>query len=96
MSLLAVQVPYLKHGEHKVSDSTFMIKYLRATYGDAVKIKQPSNPTDAAVALALQRMIEEHLRWFGVYHRWSSEQARLHPSTQWTAPHCVLDTAEQA
>ena len=53
------KMPYIVDQGRVVSDSTFIIDYLKATYGD--KLDNWLSPEQRAVALAFQRLLEENL-----------------------------------
>lgn len=66
------KLPFIEDKGEIIADSTFIIEYLKRTYG---------NPLDAtlseqqqAVALAFQRLFEENLYWTSVYSRWINPQ----------------------
>ncbi len=60
------KLPYIKDGDKEIADSRFIIAYLKETYGD--QLDKDLNAEQRAVALA--RMIEEHLFWGTMYTRW--------------------------
>jgi len=62
------KMPYIVDGARTVADSSMAIGYLKSTYGDTVDGWM--NPEQRAVALAWQRLLEEHYYWVGVYMRW--------------------------
>jgi glutathione S-transferase len=62
------KMPYIVDEGRVVSDSTFIIDYLKATYGD--KLDGWLTKEQHAVALAFQRLLEENLYWAVVYTRW--------------------------
>jgi glutathione S-transferase len=65
------KMPYIEdcdHGGKVVADSTFIIDYLKATYGDTLDAKLDTR--QRALALAIQRTFEESLYWAAVYSRW--------------------------
>jgi glutathione S-transferase len=64
------KIPYIKDGDRVIGDSTFVIEYLKATYGDTVDAHL--TPTDRAIALAMQRLMEENFYWVLVYSRWEN------------------------
>ena len=66
------KMPYIEDKGVTLSDSSFIIDYLKSTYG---------NPLDGwmdapqqAIALAFQRLMEENLYWAVVYTRWVEPQ----------------------
>ncbi len=64
--------PYLEDGGTVIGDSSFIIKYLRATYGDRLG-ENTLKPEERAIALSVRRMIEEHLYWVIVYSCWMED-----------------------
>jgi glutathione S-transferase len=66
------KMPYIQDGANIIGDSTLVIDYLKATYGDPVD--QHLTPQEQAIALAMQRLIEENLYWAMVYSRWEVDE----------------------
>ena len=64
------KLPYIEDGDNKIADSHFIIDYLKKTYGDP--LDGDLTPEDAAVATAMQRLMEEHLFWVTMYTRWNT------------------------
>jgi glutathione S-transferase len=62
------KMPYIVDNGRVVSDSTFIIDYLKTTYGD--KLDAWLSTEQRAVAVAFQRLLEENLYWAVVYTRW--------------------------
>ncbi len=62
------KMPYIVDGGRTVADSTFIIDYLKATYGD--RLDAWLTAEQRAVALAFQRLMEENLYWAVVHTRW--------------------------
>ncbi len=62
------KLPYIRDGETCIGDSSFVIEYLKGRYGDA--LDGWLTPEQRATALALQRLMEEHLYWAVLYLRW--------------------------
>jgi glutathione S-transferase len=60
--------PYIEEGGRVIADSNLIIEYLKATYGD--RLDGHLTRTEAAIALAMQRLMEENLYWSIVYSRW--------------------------
>lgn len=63
------KLPYIEDGVRVVADSTFIVDYLKATYGDP--LDGWLSPPQRAVALAFQRLFEENLYWAVVHTRWA-------------------------
>jgi len=66
------KLPYIEDGGKVVADSSFIIEYLKSTYGGALDAKL--TPVENAQAVALKRMMEENLYWALVYSRWVEPQ----------------------
>ncbi|MEI6802667.1 MAG: glutathione S-transferase family protein [Burkholderiales bacterium] len=66
------KMPYIEDGARVVADSSFIIDYLKTTYGDP--LDGWLGAEQRAVALAFQRMLEENLYWAVVYTRWIEPQ----------------------
>jgi glutathione S-transferase len=66
------KMPYIEDQGKTFADTTFIIDYLKATYGDPLDgwLDAPQR----AVALAFQRLLEENLYWAVVYTRWVEPQ----------------------
>ncbi len=62
------KLPYIDDGGKVVADSTFIIDYLKATYGD--KLDARLSPAERALGVVIQRTFEESLYWPVVYSRW--------------------------
>jgi glutathione S-transferase len=60
--------PYIVDQGKTIADSNFIIEYLKQTYGDPLDASL--SPVERAIALAMQRLIEENLYWVAVYSRW--------------------------
>jgi len=68
------KVPFIEDGMRTVADSGFIIKYLQENYGDKLGENRMSLQ-DRAIALAMCRLIEEHLYWAIMYERWMEDSA---------------------
>ncbi len=62
------KLPYIEDHGRIVSDSSFILKYLRESYGDIVDGHLTLK--DKAIAHAFTKMIDENLYWVLVYFRW--------------------------
>jgi len=60
--------PVIEDDGKLVPDSEFIVDYLKATYGDPLDGRL--TPAERAVALAVRRLMEEHLYWCEIYSRW--------------------------
>jgi glutathione S-transferase len=66
------KMPYIQDGDKIIGDSTLIIDYLKATYGD--RLDQDLTPSEKAIALAMQRLLEENFYWTLVYSRWEVDE----------------------
>lgn len=66
------KLPYIVDGGNTVADSSFILDYLKATYGDGLDAHLGA--AERARALALQRLLEEHLYWCAVHDRWAVDE----------------------
>jgi glutathione S-transferase len=62
------KMPYIVDGTRTVADSSLAIDYLKASYGDP--LDSWMNAEQRGVALAWQRLLEEHLYWAVLHTRW--------------------------
>lgn len=62
------KMPYIEDAGKTLADSTLIIDYLKASYGDP--LDGWLSAEQRAVALAFQRLLEENLYWAVVYTRW--------------------------
>ena len=62
------QVPFIDDGGVRLGDSTFIRGYLERTYG--LDFDEHLAPRQRAEAWAVERMLENHLAWFGIQARW--------------------------
>lgn len=60
--------PYIVDNGKKIADSGLIIDYLKQTYGDSLDVHL--TPIQKALAIAIERMLEEHAYWTIVYTRW--------------------------
>lgn len=65
------KVPFIEYGGKLMGDSGLIIEYLKGIYGDPLDGRL--NPSEKAVLLSMQRLIEENLYWVGLYSRWFEE-----------------------
>lgn len=66
------KLPYIEDKGQILADSNLIIEYLKATYGDP--LDRQLSASDAAISLAMRRLIEENLYWVLVYSRWIDER----------------------
>ena len=62
------KLPYIEDDDIKISDSRFIIEYLKDKYGDP--LDKDLSLEQRAIMTAMQRLLEEHLYWIGMYARW--------------------------
>jgi glutathione S-transferase len=62
------KLPYIDDEGTIVSDTSFIIEYLKGRYGDPLDASL--SPADHALATAFQRLLEENLYWAVVHTRW--------------------------
>ena len=62
------KLPYIVDGDQRIADSSLIIDYLKTKYGDPVDGWM--SETERAIALAWQRLLEDHLYWAAIYTRW--------------------------
>lgn len=62
------KLPYIEDAGRTIADSGFIVAYLSTRYGD--KLDAALSPAERAQALALRRLMEEHLYWPLAYARW--------------------------
>lgn len=65
------KLPYIEDNGRIVPDSSFILKYLKETYGD--NIDSHLSDIDKAIAHAFIKMIDENLYWVLVHARWRLE-----------------------
>ncbi len=66
------KLPYITDGANTVADSSFILDYLKTTYGD--QLDAGLDIRTRAEAHALRRLMEEHLYWCAVYDRWAVDE----------------------
>lgn len=62
------KMPYIEDDGVVVTDSTFIVDYLKRKYGDPLDAHRGA--AERAAALACQRMLEENTYWAVLYFRW--------------------------
>jgi glutathione S-transferase len=72
------KVPWIEDQGRTIGDSTFIIEYLKGTYGD--RLGGDLGPDQRATSLAVQRLIEEHLYWAIAHGRFLDDE--VWPSTR--------------
>lgn len=66
------KLPYIEDQGKVLSDSSFIIKYLKEKHGDA--LDAGLSPHQKSVALSFQRLLEENFMWVIVYFRFFDER----------------------
>ena len=82
------QIPFIEDDGRRIGDSTFIRGYLERTYG--LDFDEGLDPRARAEAWAVERMLENHLCWFGTQARW------LIPQNFETGPARFFDGAPAA
>jgi glutathione S-transferase len=77
------KVPWIEDGGRTIADSTFIIEYLKNTYGD--RLDGGLDAGQRAAALALQRLIEDHLYWAIAHGRFLDDEVWPSTKTQFLA-----------
>jgi glutathione S-transferase len=67
------KMPFIDDKGQLISDSGFIIDYLKAMYGDP--LDRGFSAEERAKAHAMQRMIGEHLYWAMLYSRWLDQDS---------------------
>jgi glutathione S-transferase len=62
------KLPFIEDNGYKLADSRVIIRYLQQHYGDS--LDEHLSAEQNAMALAWQRLLEEHLYWVCMYSRW--------------------------
>lgn len=68
------KLPFIEDNGNVIGDSSFILEYLKTTYGDS--LDNGLREQDKAVAHAFAKMIEENLYWMLVHARWKLEHNR--------------------
>tara|TARA_R110000868_G_scaffold392875_1_gene663687 strand:+ start:4256 stop:4960 length:705 start_codon:yes stop_codon:yes gene_type:complete len=62
------KLPYVTDGTAAIADSSLIIDYLNKKHGDI--LDSHLTPQERALALSIQRLVEDHLYWVVVFSRW--------------------------
>lgn len=65
------KLPYIQDDTTTIADSSFVIDYLKKTYGDP--LDQHLSPSEQGISLAFRRLMEENLYGAIVYSRWAED-----------------------
>ena len=66
------KIPWIEDEGKRVTDSSDIVDYLKATHGDP--LDRDLTPQQRAEALLARRTIEEHLYWVLVHSRWAEDE----------------------
>lgn len=66
------KMPYIEHEGRVMGDSSLIIDYLKATFGDP--LDGDLTQDQRHLALLIKRTLEDHLYWAIVYSRWADER----------------------
>jgi glutathione S-transferase len=66
------KLPFIEDGDKRIADSTFIIEYLKRTYGDP--LDGHLSAQEKAIAHAMRRMMDENLYWVIIQIRWRIEE----------------------
>lgn len=66
------KLPYIEDESETIADSRFIIEHLKNKYGDP--LDSHFNAEQRAIMTAMQRLLEEHLYWVGMYTRWQTTE----------------------
>jgi glutathione S-transferase len=69
------KLPYIVDGHEKIADSGFIVRYLKAKYGDPLDAKL--GPVERAAGHAVTRMLEENFYWVIVAERWRDSRVAI-------------------
>ena len=62
------KLPFIEDGNQSIADSDLIIQHLKQAYGD--KLDADLTPSEKAISLSMQRLLEDHLFWITMYTRW--------------------------
>lgn len=66
------KLPYIMDGDRTIADSSFIVDYLKQTYGDP--LDQDLSLPEQGISLAFRRLMEENLYWVALYSRWAEDE----------------------
>jgi glutathione S-transferase len=70
------KLPFVQIGPQKLTDSSFIIEFLKQRHGD--RLDAGLSAVDRAHATAYQRLLEENFYWCMVYTRWADNAGWVH------------------
>ena len=62
------KLPFIEDDGKKIADSDLIIRYLIQKHGD--QLEASLSPSQKAISIAMQRLLEDHLFWITMYTRW--------------------------
>lgn len=62
------KLPFIEDDGKKIADSDLIIRYLIQKHGD--QLDTSLSPSQKAISIAVQRLLEDHLFWITMYTRW--------------------------
>lgn len=74
------KLPFIVDDGKKICDSRLIVEYLKTTYGDP--LDGWLSPEQKGIAMALQRLLEEHLYWVGMLTRWDYSESNWQVNRQ--------------
>lgn len=74
------KLPYIEDGGRKISDSRLILNYLKSTYGNTLDAHLTLE--QQSIAIAYQRLLEEHLYWAGMVSRWNYSEENWQTNKQ--------------
>ena len=66
------KLPFIEDDGFQIGDSHLIIKYLKEKYGDP--LDEDLSKEQQMQSILLQRLMEDHLYWTGLYFRWMDPQ----------------------
>lgn len=66
------KLPFIVDGDQTIADSSAILEYLQAKYGDKLGDESLS-PVERAVAHSFRVLLDEHFYWAIVYSRWADD-----------------------
>lgn len=67
------KIPWITHGDMQMGDSSLIIDYLKAEFGDPLDSALAA--TDWALGHAVQKMLEESLYFVSSYSKWAEDES---------------------
>ncbi|MGR9073834.1 MAG: glutathione S-transferase family protein [Gammaproteobacteria bacterium] len=70
------KLPFIEDDGKIIADSRLIVEYLEETYGH--KLDGHLTEEQSAASVAILRLLDESLYWYGAYARWQYSDANLH------------------